>query len=89
MEEKSVLKKEYSHFWKSLESKGKLATVLGIIISFPVNVLAAILMYIDTTKLTENFVQTLIILNCIAIAWFILPSKFTMKGKNFELTVED
>ncbi len=89
MENKTVITEQHSRFWKSLESKGKIATVLGIVVSFPVNVLAAILMYIDSTKLTENFVQTLIILNCIAIAWFILPSKFTMKGKNFELTVED
>lgn len=75
-------------FWKALAEKGKIATVLGTILSIIVNSWAVFLLFSEK-KVDEDTFWMIIGLNIVAQLWFILPSKMKITGKLFNLEVED
>ena len=74
--------------WQELDHKGRIATIIGILFALPYN---ARFMYHFFTGVfySREGLETVIIVNVLAMIWFILPSKIIIKGPKFELIVED
>lgn len=72
-------------FWKSLESKGKYATVIGFILGLGSSVAMLIMLF----KNKDFGYIPFIVAFLAAIGFFILPSKFKFKWKDVEIEVED
>lgn len=77
------------NIWKLLKEKGKIATLIGMFLSFPVNVYALYSLFTNT-NLTESQLWQIVIINAIGMVWFILPSEITIKsGKGLEIIIKD
>lgn len=75
--------------WNLLKEKGKIATIIGMLLSFPVNVYALYSLFTNT-NLTESQLWQIVIINAVGMVWFILPSEITIKsGKGLEITIKD
>lgn len=74
--------------WKALEQKGKFATIIGFIFALPVDI-KFIWELFHNTEFTKEYLMAVIVLNIVAMAWFILPSKISIKAKSLEITIED
>jgi len=81
---KKILKK----LWQVLDHKGKIASIQGSLLAFPVNA-HLVYSYFSKIELTEAQLLTAVILNGIAVAWFILPSTIEITGKLFSLKIID
>jgi len=76
-------------FWESLKEKGKIATIIGFIFAIPANGWAIYKLYRGTI-VTIDQLWVVVIINSIAIVWFILPSEISIKsGKGLEIIVKD
>jgi len=75
--------------WTGLGEKGKVATIIGMFFAFPANTKFIIDFY-RTIEYSRESLINLAVINVIAMVWFILPSKISIKGgKGFEIVVED
>ncbi len=78
-----------SKLWKLLAEKGKIATVIGLLLSLPANGLALWSLFFDK-NLSHDQLWQIVIINAIGMVWFILPSKISIKsGKGLEIIIED
>lgn len=73
------------NLWKSLEEKGKYATIIGFILG----VVATIVMSYLIIKDHDFIYLPFIIMFAISILFFILPSSFKVKFKDFEIEIKD
>ena len=75
--------------WKGLGEKGKFATIIGLLFALPVNI-RFIIAFFNGVEYSRESLINLAVMNCIAMVWFILPSRVTIRaGEKFEITVED
>lgn len=75
--------------WKALKEKGKLATIIGFIFAIPANGWAILKLY-KGAIVTIDQLWTVVIINSIAIVWFILPSEISIKSsKGLEIVIKD
>ena len=74
--------------FKYLEKKGILATIMGLMFSFPINLRVAYCFFMEETMSDEQLMAACI-LNLIGMFWFMLPSVIVIKSKLFELRIED
>ena len=75
--------------WKALKEKGKLATIIGFIFAIPANGWAIFKLY-NGAIVTIDQLWTVVIINSIAIVWFILPSEISIKSaKGLEIVIKD
>ncbi len=74
--------------WRLLKEKGKIATIIGFLLSFPVNFWALICLF-SGSIVTENQLWQIVIINAVGMVWFILPSKIIIEGKGIKIQVED
>ena len=75
--------------WKLIAEKGKIATIIGFLLSIPVNGWAVYRLY-NGSIVTIDQLWHVVILNSIAIVWFILPSEISIKSvKGLEIIVKD
>jgi len=77
-----------SKIWTGLDHKGRIATVIGFLFSIPYN---ARFMYHFFTGViyTREQLEAVIIVNVLAMIWFILPSKIIIEGPKIKISVED
>ena len=84
-------------FLTFFKSKGIMATLIGLAIAIPVNVIAIRIFASGNGKdvaeagafLSEGQLIALVIFNVLAMAWVILPSRIVIKSKIFEFIIED
>jgi hypothetical protein len=74
--------------WKLLAEKGKISTIIGLVLSFPINGYA-LFAFFTKTALTQDQLWQIVIVNAVGMVWFILPSTIRIKGKGFEVEVID
>ena len=74
--------------WQALDHKGRIATIIGFLWALPYNV-KFLIDWFAGIEYSHAMLESVIIVNVLAMIWFILPSKITMKAKSFEFTVED
>lgn len=75
--------------WKLLAEKGKLATLIGFFLACPANGWALYKLY-KGAIVTMDQLWVVVIINSIAIVWFILPSEISIKsGKGLEIIIKD
>lgn len=76
-------------FWNLLAEKGKIATLIGLCLSAPVNGFAIVSLFGDI-QLSEAQLWQMVIINAIGMVWFILPSEISIKyGKGLEIIIKD
>jgi hypothetical protein len=75
-------------FWNLLQEKGKIATIIGFVLSLPVN---TYFVYLFFTKqiFEDDFLKAIIVVNIVAMIWFILPSKILVKSDKLTIEIED
>lgn len=72
-----------------LRDKGLIASAIGFLMAIPPNAWAVYLFFVNSA-LTNNQVTVLWVINGIAWAWVILPSRVIAKfGNRGEITIED
>lgn len=71
--------------WKLLAEKGKFATIIGFILAVVATVVMSILLIKDQDYKYVPFIITF----SISIVFFILPSSFKVKFKDFEIEIKD
>ena len=74
--------------WNALDKKGRIATVIGILFTAPYN-FKFMWDFFAGVDYSRGELEALIIANVIGWVWVILPSKITISGPKFNLTVED
>jgi hypothetical protein len=75
--------------WGALKEKGKLATIIGFMFAIPANGWAIFKLYRGAI-VTIDQLWTVVIINSIAIVWFILPSEISIKSsKGLEIVIKD
>ena len=74
--------------WNALKEKGKIATIIGFFFAIPVNGWAIWQLY-HGLIVTVDQLWVVVIINSIAIVWFILPSEISIKAKSLEIIVKD
>lgn len=81
--------KFFSGLWNLLAEKGKIATIIGVVLSMPVNSYALYSLFTNS-NLSESQLWQIVIINSIGMIWFILPSEITIKsGKGLEIIIKD
>ena len=70
------------------QHKGILATIIGLIFALPINI-KMIFSFYKNIELTNGQLWAAVILNAIAMVWFILPSKIIISSKFLNVTIED
>lgn len=83
------MKKFFQGLWGLIKEKGKIATIVGFLFTLPYNGKFMYDFFTGGTDYSNDQLTFLVIVNVIGIAWFILPSKITMKGGKFKFIVED
>ena len=78
---------------KLFENKGKLATIIGLLVSLPFTLYYEVQVMIgglpdDITKL-QYLMGSILTINLIGIVWFMLPSKIKIDGKWIKVELED
>ena len=68
--------------------KGAISSLLGFILAFPINIYF-IFMFLNNVQMSRERLEIIVIINIIAIIWYIMPSKIEVGGKIFTLKVED
>ena len=71
--------------WDKLTEKGKIATIIGMIIGIPSSIIMVVLLIVNQDFIYIPFV----IAFSISIIFFILPSSFRVKFKDFEIEIKD
>lgn len=74
---------------KILQDKGKIATIIGLVFAFPINIKFTIDYFMRAVEYTRGELTALCVFNAVAMVWFILPSRVIIKGPKIEITVED
>lgn len=91
------MKKLFSAIWKGLGEKGKFATIIGLLFATPYNAKfmwdffsgSFVNLFIENQDKAFAYLVALAVINGIAMAWFILPSRVTFEGGKFKFLVED
>lgn len=78
----------FATIWKGIGEKGKFATLIGLAFALPVNIRFTIAFF-KGIEYSREGLENLVIMNAIAMLWFILPSRVSIKGGKFEIVVED
>lgn len=84
----SIDKEFKMNVWKELEHKGRIATVIGLVWALPFNIKTTIDWFSGIFYNHEQL-YVVIVVNMLAMFWFILPSMLLIKGPKFEIRVED
>lgn len=74
--------------WEALDHKGRIATIIGILFSLPYNVRFIIDFY-RGIEYSREALEGIILVNILAMIWFILPSRVEISGPKFTIKVED
>lgn len=74
--------------WGILAEKGKLATLIGFGLTFPVNCWSMVAFF-SGWNVPEAKLWQIVIINAVGMVWFILPSKIIIEGKGIKIQVED
>ncbi len=74
--------------WTMLEKKGKIATIIGFVLSLPVNA-KFIYLFFKGSVFEDNNLKAIIVINVVAMIWFILPSKIIIKSEKLTIEIED
>ncbi|MCP4990797.1 MAG: hypothetical protein GY928_33590 [Colwellia sp.] len=74
--------------WEMLEKKGKIATIIGFVLSLPVNA-KFVYLFFTNQIFKEDFLKAVIVVNIVAMVWFILPSKISLKSEKLTIEIED
>lgn len=82
------MKKFFATIWKGLGEKGKVATIIGLCFALPANV-KFIVAFIQGVEYSRESLLNLAVLNAVAMVWFILPSRISIKGPKIEIIIED
>ena len=83
------VKSFFGGLWKIMGEKGKFATLIGLLFALPANTKFLISFFSGVTY-SYDALLNLAILNGVAMVWFILPSRISIKGgKGFEIVIED
>lgn len=77
-----------SLIWGKLAEKGKIASLIGFLMAFPVNAVFVVMFFMDMS-FSDDQLKTALIINAIAMTWFILPSKVRIDGKFIKVELED
>jgi len=81
--------KFFNWMWASWGEKGKIASIIGFLLSFPANGYALYSLFTNTS-LSEAQLWQIVIVNAVGMVWFILPSRVSIKsGKGLEIIIED
>ncbi len=91
------IKKGLSLVWKGLGQKGKIATIIGAVFAFPVNCKflfdffsgGFFDLFLESQDRAMAYLLAVAAVNGVAMVWFILPSRISIKGGKFEMVVED
>lgn len=70
------------------EYKGVISSILGFILSFPINTYF-IYMFLMESQITRERLEIIVIINILAITWYLMPSKIEIGGKIFTIKIED
>ncbi len=71
--------------WDSLELKGRYSTLMGIVL-FVAN---TALLIVDTVRGNTVNLLVVVLIYCVVVIFLMLPSKFTVKSKDIEMSAED
>jgi hypothetical protein len=82
------IKRMLSKLWEGLDHKGRIATIIGFLWALPYNV-QFLLDWFNGIFYTREQLEGVIIVNVLAMIWFILPSKIIIEGPKFKIQVED
>ena len=74
--------------WNALDKKGRIATIIGLLFALPYNA-RFMWDFFHGVEYSRGQLEMVVIVNAIGWIWFILPSKITISGPKFNLTVED
>jgi hypothetical protein len=74
--------------WTLLESKGKISTLIGMLLALPTNG-RAVYEYFTNVEMSEQKLYSLLIMNVIGWVWVILPSYIALKSKAFTFEIKD
>lgn len=74
--------------WEALDHKGRLATIIGFLWALPYNVKFTV-DFFSGVFYSRDQLESIIIVNALAMIWFILPSKIIIEGPKFKIVVED
>lgn len=74
--------------WTLLAEKGKIATLIGMAMSFPVNGKFMIDFFLGAPW-GHELLTALAVINGVAMIWFILPSRLKITGPKISIEVED
>ena len=75
--------------WNSLAEKGRIATLIGFGLTFPVNGWSMVAFFSDW-NVPEAKLWQIVIINAVGMVWFILPSKIIIEsGKGLKIQIED
>lgn len=72
-------------FWESLQSKGKYATIIGLILGLVSTIVMCVLIVKNRTYEYMPFV----IAHAISIFYLVLPSSIIVSYKDFHLEIKD
>jgi hypothetical protein len=74
--------------WDILAEKGKIATVIGFVFAIPANGWAMWKLYRGTI-VTVDQLWIVVVINAIAIVWFVLPSSIIIKSTRLQIEIKD
>lgn len=68
--------------------KGAISSCLGFIMAFPIN-LYFIVQFYRGIEINRDNLEQIIIINMVAMIWYIMPSKIEIAGKIINIKIED
>ncbi len=77
-----------SKLWLLLAEKGKWASIIGFLMALPINIWFVVVFFMSN-EFTDGDLKAALVVNAIAMMWFILPSRVKISGKNFTMEVDD
>jgi len=89
-DEKPAKVKLRTRLWLALGEKGKIATIVGMLMGVPCAVwLYARLFFFREVPITEAEKDLIIMIQLFAIGWFMMPSSIKIISKLFTIEVVD
>jgi len=74
--------------WEALDHKGRIATIIGFLFALPYN-MRFMWDWFSGVFYSREQLEMVIIVNVLAMVWFILPSTITIEGPKFKIEVKD
>jgi len=82
------MKKLIVKLWKALGEKGKVATIIGFLFAFPVNI-KFVIDYFSGIFYSRGQMEMALVTNVLAMVWLILPSVISIHGPKISIEVKD